>query len=115
MSSKSEEKDGLTAVASTVLVRRQIGPKEAEIEEETKVIEVHRFVTAPAEVGYEIGLTLNLGNYESARITVGVKLPCYVEELDVTLQRAKAWAEKHLETEKSGIAAGSKKSSNPFG
>jgi hypothetical protein len=46
------------------------------------MIEVATFATTPAEVEAKMGLTVNLGNYESLRVDVGVKLPCYKEEID---------------------------------
>jgi hypothetical protein len=45
------------------------------------VLNVHVFATAPAVVRRGYGLTLNLGNYESARLDVSIELPCYVEEI----------------------------------
>ena len=62
--------------------------KEQEAEEET--LEVRKFETAPAQVGVEYGLTLNLGNFESARIAVSVSVPAYAEEIEA----AHKWAEE---------------------
>lgn len=47
---------------------------------EDKRIKVGVFQTATAKVSVSKGLTINLGNFESARVTVGLDLPCYVEE-----------------------------------
>lgn len=46
-----------------------------------RIIKIGVFKTEPAKVTVQKGLTINLGNYESARFTVGVELPCYVEEV----------------------------------
>ena len=46
------------------------------------MIYVDKFETAPATVEAEVGMTVNLGNYESLRITAGVRLPCYKEEIE---------------------------------
>jgi hypothetical protein len=46
------------------------------------MIQVDCFETTPAEVEAKMGLTINLGNYESLRVDVGVKMPCYKEEIE---------------------------------
>jgi hypothetical protein len=46
---------------------------------EEGTLEVHAFVTTPAEVDLTYGFTVNMGNYEFARIDVGIKVPCYKE------------------------------------
>jgi len=51
-------------------------------ESDSKSIKVHKFQTTPAMVTVRYGLTLNLGNYESARVDVEVSVPCYKEEID---------------------------------
>lgn len=45
-----------------------------------RLIQVGIFKTEPARVVVQKGLTVNLGNFESARFTVGFECPCYVEE-----------------------------------
>ena len=45
-------------------------------------IEVAPLETHPAYVDYKVGYTTNLGSYESARVSVGISLPCYPEEVD---------------------------------
>ena len=72
------------------------------------VIAVHKFVTNPAEVAVDYALTVNLGNYESAKIGVSVRVPCYVEELDTAYEFAQAWAEERLARERDMITAGRK-------
>ena len=47
----------------------------------TRELEVRQFLTKPAVIKASYGLTINRGNYESARIDVGIELPCYVEEI----------------------------------
>lgn len=54
-------------------------------------VEVHRFETAPAEVSLEYGLTLNMGNYESCRLTVGIRVPCYKEQVEAAYVAANSW------------------------
>ena len=49
--------------------------------EEREHIEIRPFATTPAIVSVKLGRTINLGNYESARVDVGIEIPCYREEV----------------------------------
>lgn len=71
------------ALETKLWVTRTVGRGENQVEEvaEENQIEITKFVTEPAVVKAEVGLTLNLGNYESARITCGCDIPCYKEEM----------------------------------
>lgn len=64
---------------------------------------VHRFVTTPAVVDVNMGLTVNLGNYESARISVSIKVPCYKEEADAAFVWARGWVSDRLSAEVKSI------------
>jgi hypothetical protein len=70
-------------------------------EEET--LAVHRFLTEPARVEVSLGLTLNLTNYESAKITIGITVPCYKEETEDAFAWAKDWVEKRVSAEVENI------------
>lgn len=70
-----------------------------------EVIKVHRFLTEPSKVSVAMGLTINLGNYESARIDVGIVTPCYREEADAAYDYAHDWVEKRLGSEVQDIRA----------
>ena len=74
---------------------REMG-KDTEGEMEEDRILVDCFKTEPAIVEASIGLTINLGNYESLRLDVGVKLPCYKEEIVQAQQRAFRFCEAEL-------------------
>lgn len=63
------------------------------------ILRVGEFRTAPAKVLVSKGLTINLGNYESARVTIGVELPCYVEEVAETTSAAERLVEARVENE----------------
>lgn len=63
------------------------------------ILKVGEFRTAPAKVLVSKGLTINLGNYESARVTIGVELPCYVEEVAEVTDRAEQMVEARVENE----------------
>lgn len=68
-----------------------------------ETLEVHSFVTSPANVSVEMGMTLNLGNYESARITVSLSVPCYKEELEEAHEFARKWVEDRVVAESKKI------------
>lgn len=63
-------------------------------QEEEEIVEIRRFVTEPAKVSVELGMTVNLGNYEFAKVTVGLEAPCYIEEIDATAEWARSWVER---------------------
>jgi hypothetical protein len=48
-------------------------------------------------------LTLNMGNYETAQVTVEVTLPCYPEELDVAYKAARSFVEQRMNAEASAL------------
>lgn len=92
-------------VEGYVLVQRFKGPGNPDGPEKVDptLVAVMPFVTNPAEVFYEAGATINLGNYESARVTVGIRVPCYREEIPTAFEAAKDWVEKKLEVEVNDI------------
>lgn len=61
----------------------------------------HSNAKAEAEVSYAAGVTLNVGNYESARIDVSVKLPSGSTDraLGAAFDRAKKFVQDHLDAE----------------
>lgn len=70
--------------------------KEASSEE---VVDVSRFETAPAIVRRGYSLTMNLGNYESAKVDVGIEVPCYLEDVEAADEWAKRWVELRIRQE----------------
>lgn len=76
-------------------------------------ISIHSFITTPATVGVDMGLTLNLGNYESARVSVSVVVPCYKEEVSNAYEWAKEFVESRLKAESADVQA-MKKNTAPF-
>ena len=52
---------------------------------------------ALAEVTVEAAFTKNLGNYQSARLVVGLKLPAGLDELDAKFGFATSWVNTKLE------------------
>lgn len=66
-------------------------------------LEVQVFAVEPAEITASLGLTINLGNYESARCDAGVTLPTYVEEIPEAYKKAWAIVEEELQRQVAGI------------
>ena len=61
-------------------------------------LETREFEVEPAWIKAGYGLTINLGNYESARCDVGVTLPCYTEEIPEAFEEA--WKIANVEVQK---------------
>lgn len=49
------------------------------------------------EVGVNAGFTKNLGNYQSARVDVSLKIQCRHEEIDAVFDYGRQWVEGRLE------------------
>lgn len=99
----------------TALVTRTFG-KIGLPESKEEPLEVRAFVTPPAHIELGYGLTLNIGNYESARIDVKLNVPCYREEVDEAYEWARKWAEERVRREVKEVRAmaAPAKSNNPF-
>lgn len=76
-----------------------------QLTEEKEMIQIRPFATETAHVGVKIGRTINLGNYESARIDVLIDVPCYVEECKTVYNDVLKMAEDRLSEEVSRIAS----------
>lgn len=98
----------MKAENSTVYVNRSFETKGVRTSgsENEDVVAVHKFLTEPAKVSVDYALTINLGNFESAKIGVSVTVPCYLEEVDRAYEFAQAWAEERLTRERDMITAG---------
>ena len=68
-------------------------------ETESGTMEIRPFETHPATVSVKGGATVNLGNYESARVDVLLTVPCYLEEVDDIYPKVKEWVDQKLATE----------------
>lgn len=49
------------------------------------------------EVGVDMGYTHNLGNFQSARVDVSLKVPCLHHEVDDVFNYAKTWVNNRME------------------
>jgi len=111
----SDKKD-LRQAAQAFVSRQYVvsGEEDGPPTQKDEVLEIHNFTTEPAKVTVEMGMTVNLGNYESARIAVALVLPCYKEEIEDAYEFGREWVEKRTLSEADAarkFAAGRK---NPF-
>lgn len=95
-------------VNKTINSGNKSGPSVGGDSQDEDVIAVHKFQTETARVTVDYALTINLGNYESAKIGVSVSVPCYVEEMSDAYEFAQAWAEERLSQERDMIISGRK-------
>lgn len=74
------------------------GPNGTTEQEETKLGLTIEDDKPTAEVSFETGFTLNLGNYQSARIHVGLKIPSNLDadSLDKSYEFVKNWVDVKL-------------------
>jgi hypothetical protein len=80
-----------------------------EVKEETLV--VRDFHVPPARVGVEVGQTINMGNYESLRVTVSAQVPCYTEEMAEAYDHVVAFVKSRIPTDREEAAAWAKSKS----
>lgn len=66
-------------------------------EDETQTVEVRTFNDVPVATVNMVGaLTKNLGNYDSAKVSVSVTVPTYLEEIDDAFQYAQGKVDEFL-------------------
>jgi hypothetical protein len=78
-----------------------------------EIVEVQKFETTPAIVRRGYGMTLNQGNYESARIDVSIEVPCYLADIEKADEFAARFCEERVRKE-IAEARGHKKTSSPI-
>jgi hypothetical protein len=88
--------------------------EEVPVLEETEIGEVKRFDTTPAMVRRGYGLTVNMGNFENARIHVEVEVPCYVQDLALADEYAAKFCENRIKKEVLSIREKDKVGSSAF-
>lgn len=80
---KRAPKPEVVAVQSTKRVSIELRSGQ-DVTENNETIErdVHVFITDPAYVRVNAGVTKNMGNFESLRVDVSITMPCYRETTD---------------------------------
>lgn len=111
---RSQGKDAPIVMTIDHRFRRGNGDEKV-IKSTTENLEVKRFETHPAYVRRGYGVTLNLGNYESARVDVSVEVPCYVEDIYLAEQWAADFCEEKVVEEISRVRGGGKGKDNSKG
>jgi hypothetical protein len=66
-----------------------------------------------AKVRRGYGLTLNLSNYESARLDVSVEVPCVLQDVDAADEWARQWVEKRVIKEVENVRGGGSTDGKP--
>ena len=92
-------KDAYYDIRKTILGKKQV---------EIGRIRIRPFVTNPANISVKAGATVNLGNYESARVDVMLSVPCYVEEIDEVYEQTKDWVDRMVKKEYDELSRSSK-------
>lgn len=89
-----------------VLVEEKVGKESPVVKKsEEEKLAFAMFKTQPAIVSVRMGTTLNLGNYRSARIEIGISYPCYAEQVDQTYAYARNFVESRVEAEAKSVLA----------
>lgn len=81
------------------------GFDEKVLKDEMEDLEVHQFVTAPANANARLGTTINLGDFNSLKVEVGAAVPCYFEELPEATDWVVGFVEKRIRKERDEILA----------
>jgi hypothetical protein len=71
------------------------GEDEASDLESEEILEIHQFATQPAVVHFSYPVKRAV-HFQSVGLEIGVDLPCYVEEIDVGIIRAKEIVVSHM-------------------
>lgn len=73
--------------------------KDGSSTEEKETVKTTLLPEPHATVGLSIGVTRNLGNYESVKLTVSLFMPCTLdpEDIDATYMEVKGWVDTRVE------------------
>lgn len=98
-----ERRDNATGYTDTTVEDRIDKKKPEMLHSQTKewIFENRTFdpETPPVVIKLSMGVTKNLDNYESARIDVGIEIPCLPEEVPEYVERVKTWVGKMIQKE----------------
>jgi len=83
-------------------ITQELKNKGETIMEESKneIVEAPTTSTTPrplCEVGFETSFTKNLGNYQSLKVGVHIKIPCLHAEIDQVFDYATNWADTKMQ------------------
>ena len=97
--------EGTLTVRKSVWDNSKPGGALSFTEDKVETIEVVPFKTEPAKVSVGLSTTINMGNYESAKVDVFVSLPCYREEVESTYKAALSFVQAKVTQERAAIVA----------
>ncbi len=93
----------LEGLAETINVKEGYGKITTEkkkggtgTEKVIKIKEGEGYAGPTCNVGYKMGYTKNLGNFESLRIDVSVNMPCYTTEIGTVFTFCKEWVDDRM-------------------
>ena len=93
-----QDRDNGTVV---VTVERRKGKAITSQDQREEIIEMED--TGKASVGVGLGMTINLGNYQSAKVDVHVTLPSDPDSLEETYDKAAEFCKAHIKKEVAAI------------
>jgi hypothetical protein len=88
-----------------ILVRKTFSKGKILLSEgdEVEFIETPAFIGPAANVSIDMGQTINQGDYNSAKVSVFVSVPCHISEIDEAFQYVRGKAAEFLNREVAGI------------
>lgn len=90
----------VNAVAGRILVQKTVGRKKnATATDAEETIEADIFHAPHAMVSCGMGVTVNMGNYESCKVDVHVSIPCYPAEVAQAYNKVRGWCEQVVRRE----------------
>lgn len=78
---------------AVIKVRRTVLNQE---NDDVSYIDIRPFATTPAQVTFSGSRTINMGNYESIKVSVAVTMPCYREEIIDVLKQVESTCDVFL-------------------
>jgi predicted protein tyrosine phosphatase len=90
----------IKAKPATAFVSTEKKHKGTVLHETGKQLEVvlaKQFEMEPCMVGMEASLTINLGDFNSARVACSLRVPCRHEEIDAVFEFTKEWVNDRLQ------------------
>lgn len=83
MAGTMKDEESIESLVGSIIIERQykISKEEETLSTKTLKTPITKFITTPAKVAVKYGVTMNMGNYESARVDVTVEMPCYKEDV----------------------------------
>ena len=93
---KDTKKVQAKQAVGTVSTTKRINKVETEEEVREDVGEPQMFTDPPCNVGFSAGLTINLGDFNNAKVQVSINVPCKHDEIDETFEFTKRWVDDNI-------------------